>query len=46
MNAESERWLRFAQEDLRMAELALRDGIYNQGGSSIAGPILHSNSLS
>jgi HEPN domain-containing protein len=30
MNAESERWLRFAQEDLRMAELALRDGIYNQ----------------
>jgi len=30
MNAESELWLRFAQEDLRMAELALPDGIYNQ----------------
>ena len=30
MNAESERWLRFAREDLRMAELALPDGIYNQ----------------
>ena len=28
MNAESERWLSFAQEDLRMAELALTDDIY------------------
>ncbi|MEJ2302597.1 MAG: HEPN domain-containing protein [Anaerolineales bacterium] len=30
MSAESDRWLRFAQEDLRMAELALQDGINNQ----------------
>jgi HEPN domain-containing protein len=30
MSAESERWLRFAKEDLRMAELALQDGINNQ----------------
>jgi len=28
--SEAERWLIFAQEDLRMADLALRDGIYNQ----------------
>lgn len=30
MNVESERWLRFAREDLRMAELALPNGIHNQ----------------
>lgn len=30
MNAESERWLHFAREDLRMAELALQNSIYNQ----------------
>ena len=28
--SEAERWLTFAREDLRMADLALRDGIYNQ----------------
>ncbi len=27
---ESERWLRFARQDLRMAELAMNDGLYNQ----------------
>jgi hypothetical protein len=30
MNEESERWLHFACEDLKMAELALAAGIYNQ----------------
>lgn len=30
MSAESERWLHFAQEDLRMAEMALPATIYNQ----------------
>ncbi|MEW6751883.1 MAG: HEPN domain-containing protein [Candidatus Latescibacterota bacterium] len=30
MNHESERWLGFAREDLRMAELALQEDIYNQ----------------
>lgn len=28
--SDSERWLTFADEDLRMAELALREGLYNQ----------------
>ncbi|MDH3602892.1 MAG: hypothetical protein OEU26_25045 [Candidatus Tectomicrobia bacterium] len=31
MNEESERWLHFAREDLKMAELALEAGIYNKG---------------
>ena len=30
MNAAHEPWLTFAREDLRMAELALADGIFNQ----------------
>lgn len=30
MNARAESWFRFAAEDLRMAELAMPDGIYNQ----------------
>ncbi|MBS3966908.1 MAG: HEPN domain-containing protein [Truepera sp.] len=30
MNAASERWLAFAGEDLRMAELAKAEGLYNQ----------------
>ena len=30
MNEASERWLAFAREDLRMAELALSEGIFNQ----------------
>ena len=30
MQAESERWLQFAGEDLQMAELALQEGIYKQ----------------
>ena len=30
MNQESDRWVQFAQEDLRMAELALHEGIHNQ----------------
>ena len=30
MNAEAERWLQFAREDLRVAELAMPAGIYNQ----------------
>ncbi len=30
MTGESERWLQFAAEDLKMAELAIREGIYNQ----------------
>ena len=30
MNEPSERWLAFAREDLRMAELALSEGIFNQ----------------
>lgn len=30
MNEEAERWLRFAREDLRMAELALQEEIFNQ----------------
>lgn len=30
MNPHPERWLRFAREDLRMAELAFEDGIHNQ----------------
>lgn len=30
MSEEAKRWLQFAQEDLRMAELALEEEIYNQ----------------
>lgn len=30
MNEEANKWIVFAQEDLKMAELALREGIYNQ----------------
>ena len=30
MSEAVERWLAFAQEDMRMAELALKDNIYNQ----------------
>lgn len=30
MNATGDRWLEFARQDLQMAELALKDGIYNQ----------------
>ncbi len=30
MNGASKRWLRFAREDLRMAELAIQEGLYNQ----------------
>jgi len=30
MSEAIERWLAFAQEDMRMAELALKEGIYNQ----------------
>ncbi len=30
MNEAVERWLIFAREDLRMAELALVEGIFNQ----------------
>jgi HEPN domain-containing protein len=30
MNAASERWLTFAREDIRMAELAMAEGLYNQ----------------
>lgn len=30
MNAQAETWLSFAREDLRMAELAISEGIYNQ----------------
>ncbi len=30
MKKESERWLQFAAEDLQMAELAMREAIYNQ----------------
>jgi HEPN domain-containing protein len=30
MNTAGEGWLAFATEDLQMAELALREGIYNQ----------------
>lgn len=30
MNAQAETWLSFAREDLRMAELAMSEGIYNQ----------------
>lgn len=30
MNGESERWLQFAGEDLRMAELAMQETIYSQ----------------
>jgi len=30
MKVEGERWLRFAREDLHMAELAMPAGIYNQ----------------
>lgn len=30
MNMQGERWLQFAQQDLQMAELALKEGIYNQ----------------
>lgn len=30
MNEESERWLAFARQDLRMAELAMTEGLYNQ----------------
>lgn len=30
MNGASERWLAFAREDLRMAELVMAEGLYNQ----------------
>ena len=30
MNAAAERWLTFAQQDLRIAELAMTEGIFNQ----------------
>lgn len=30
MPSDAERWLQFAREDLRMAELALEEGIFNQ----------------
>jgi len=30
MNAQGERWLEFARQDLQMAELAFKEGIYNQ----------------
>jgi HEPN domain-containing protein len=30
MNEEVNKWIVFAREDLKMAELALREGIYNQ----------------
>ena len=30
MKEEVRRWINFASEDLRMAELALNEGIYNQ----------------
>ncbi len=30
MNAAGDRWFEFARQDLQMAELALREGIYNQ----------------
>ncbi len=30
MSEASERWLEFARQDLQMAELALKEGIYNQ----------------
>jgi HEPN domain-containing protein len=30
MSVEYENWLAFAREDLRMAELAIADGLYNQ----------------
>ncbi|EKQ67318.1 hypothetical protein OsccyDRAFT_3575 [Leptolyngbyaceae cyanobacterium JSC-12] len=30
MNAEYERWLAFARDDLRMAELAMTENLYNQ----------------
>ena len=30
MSEESERWLAFAREDLRMAELAMTEDLYNQ----------------
>jgi HEPN domain-containing protein len=30
MNEEAEKWFHFAHEDFRMAELALKEGMYNQ----------------
>jgi len=30
MNEQAERWIDFAQEDLRMAEIAMREEIFNQ----------------
>jgi HEPN domain-containing protein len=30
MSEQAERWMAFAREDLRMAELAMREGIFNQ----------------
>lgn len=30
MNTAGDRWLEFARQDLQMAELALKEGIYNQ----------------
>lgn len=30
MNTASDRWMEFARQDLKMAELALSEGIYNQ----------------
>ncbi len=30
MPGEADRWLRFAEEDLKICELALREGLYNQ----------------
>jgi HEPN domain-containing protein len=30
MNGAGDRWMEFGRQDLQMAELALREGIYNQ----------------
>jgi len=30
MHEQAERWLAFAREDLRMAELAMAEGLWNQ----------------
>ena len=27
---EADRWLKFARQDIRMAELAMEEGLYNQ----------------
>jgi HEPN domain-containing protein len=31
MSEQAERWITFAQEDLRMAEIALQEGIFDVG---------------